>query len=254
MKLFFRDIGAGERTLIILHGLFGSSDNWLTIAKTLSESFRVILVDQRNHGRSPWSDEFSYAAMADDLKELTDDLQPARPVFIGHSMGGKTVMNYAVRYAEENHRFVVVDIGVRYYRPHHEDILQGLTSIQLFDLTSRAEADAQLAHFVPELGVRQFLLKNLYRNEEGKFDWRMNLAVLRRNIEEVGRPIAEEAVCTNPTLFIRGEKSNYIKDGDVPDILRHFPNAQFATIAGAGHWVQAEKPEEFTKEVLNFLE
>lgn len=259
MKLFYRTIGESGIPIIILHGLFGSSDNWLTISKTIADhGYRVILADQRNHGRSPRSDDFDYQSMAADLKELIDDLKVDSPILVGHSMGGKTVMQYAMNYPNRDSigtfsHLIVVDIAPKFYPVHHADILRGLNAIDLTSLKSRNEADAILSRYEPLVGVRQFLLKNLYRNEQGQFDWRINLPVIERELHGIGEELTNPRIVSEPALFIRGSESSYILDEDIPGILRIFPHAEVATIAGAGHWVQAEQPDAFVQTLLKFL-
>ncbi|ARK13284.1 alpha/beta fold hydrolase [Fibrivirga algicola] len=259
MKLYYREVGEPTATpLLIVHGIFGSSDNWLTISKTIAaQGYRVILPDQRNHGQSPRSDEFSYVDMAADIHELITDLKLDKPILVGHSMGGKTMMQYVFTYPGTFSSLVVVDIAPKFYPVHHSEILRGLAAINLKDVSTRAEADAALAPYEPSPTVRQFLLKNLYREEvapgTSQFAWRLNLPVITREIHGVGEELTHPHPITEPTLFIRGRRSPYILDSDWPGILRLFPSAQLATIEDAGHWVQAEKPAEFVAVLMGFL-
>ncbi len=254
MKLFFRQSGDTGSAVIFLHGIFGSSDNYVTISKAIAaQGFRVFSVDQRNHGQSPRSDEFDYDMMAADLHEFIQDHQLDKPVLIGHSMGGKTVMQYAMSYPDTFSKLIVVDIAPRFYPVHHGEILRGFNAVPLQTLSNRNEADAIFSEYERSAAVRQFLLKNLYRNAEGKFDWRINVPVLEREIHGVGEELKAVRQVTEPTLFMRGSESPYITEEDEQTIKRIFPNAIVQTIAGAGHWVQAEKPAEFVEAVLAFI-
>lgn len=251
MNLFYRQTGNGK-PLIILHGLFGSSDNWYSLAKEFSRSFSVFLVDQRNHGQSPHTDEMNYALLAEDLAAFIEQQSLDQPYIIGHSMGGKAAMNFAVKYPERLSRLIVVDIVPKPYPVHHDKILEGLKSIPLTALESRSKADELLSAYVPEPEVRQFLLKNLSRNQEGGFDWKINLKSLDEHIEDLGAGMQFEGQFTGSTLFITGERSNYFQPGDEALIRSFFPNAKFTTL-DTGHWVQAERPEAFLKVALDFL-
>jgi len=250
MKLHHRILGEGQ-PLLILHGLFGSSDNWQTHAKKLAEYFQVILIDQRNHGHSDWSDEFTYQLMAEDLHELITDLELKDIFLLGHSLGGKTAMWYSQLHPEMLEKLIVVDMGIQKYRPHHEDILKGLGLVDLEKVKTRSEVETILEPHIPDFSTRQFLMKNLYWKEKGQLAWRMNVPVLAAEMENilVGLPETEVMV---PTLFIRGGKSGYITDEEIPDIEERFPDSSVVTIEDAGHWVHAEKPEEFLNAVLEF--
>lgn len=250
MKLHYRELGEGQ-PFIILHGLFGFSDNWQTHAKKLAEYYRVILVDLRNHGHSDWSDEFSYEIMADDVKELCDDLQLSDIILLGHSMGGKTAMLFAQKYESMLEKLIVVDMGIKGYPMHHDHILEGLKSLDLDILKSRSEAEKILAKSIDSDGVRQFLLKNIYWEEKGKMAWRMNIPVLEREMPTIlgSLPVGETFV---PTLFIRGALSGYVLDEDIPSIEEAFPDSEIVTIDDAGHWVHAESPDAFLEAVLGF--
>jgi len=250
MKLYHRILGEG-RPIVVLHGLFGYSDNWQTHAKKLSEYYQVILVDQRNHGHSPWSEEFTYDFLVDDLKVLVDDLKLEKIILLGHSMGGKTAMRYAQRYPNDLEKLIVVDIGVKRYPAHHDQILDGLRAVETKNLSSRSLAEEQMEPFIPSYGIRQFLLKNLYWKEKGKLEWRMNIPVLEREMGNVLVGLPDEEVFT-PTLFIRGLSSDYILDEDITLLENRFPDMQLVSIENAGHWVHAEAPEEFIEAVLSF--
>jgi esterase len=252
MKLFYRELGQGQ-PLVILHGVFGSSDNWFSVSKLLAEDHKVFLLDARNHGHSPRSEEFNYDVMSEDLKEFLEDHSIHGAVIMGHSMGGKTAMKFASKYSQMLSKLIVVDISPRYYKKHHDSILDGLKSIDLKQLSSRQQADEQLALLEPDPGVRQFLLKNLYRNQENEFDWRINLKVIDKNIENVGEALPENTIIKKPSLFIKGSKSNYIMDEDERLIKKIFSDVKIETVEGAGHWVQAERPQEFTGAVKKFL-
>ncbi len=251
MKLFFRESGQGQ-PLIILHGLFGSSDNWFTLAKTFAESYRVFLIDQRNHGQSPHSDEFNYKLLAADLYEFIEEHQLKNSIIIGHSMGGKTAMNFAVKYPDLLQKLIIVDIAPKYYAVHHNHILEGLMSMPFTQLQSRNEAEVFLTQYVPNVAERQFLLKNLVRKQEGGFAWKMNVQAINNQIEEVGQPLQYVDTFDKPCLFIIGAKSNYFKVSDKEDIIKIFTNSTFVELE-TGHWVQAEKPVEFAQAVLDFL-
>ena len=251
MKLFYRQSGAGP-PLIILHGLFGSSDNWYTLAKLFSLHFTVFLIDQRNHGQSPHSDEFNYRLLTEDLQEFIEEHKLQRPSIIGHSMGGKTAMNYAVRNGENVDKLIIVDIVPKRYPVHHDHILEGLMAVTAANLDSRNDADRMLAGFVPEPAVRQFLLKNLSRKSTGGFEWKINVEAIKNNIETMGEGMVYPGTYNSEALFIKGAKSDYYDAGDEVLIKTIFPKATFATL-NTGHWVQAENPDDFGKLVLDYL-
>ncbi len=253
LQLFFRESGAGN-PLVILHGVFGSGDNWLTVSKLFTPLYHVFLVDQRNHGRSPHSDTFNYDALVEDLKDFAD--QQNLPVFdlIGHSMGGKVAMKFAAKYPNRLSKMVVVDIAPRFYNPHHQEIMNGFKSVDLKTMVSRQEAEEAMIPFIPELDVRQFLLKNLYRNTDGEFAWRINLPVLEKGIHQIGEALNNDIQISTPTLFIKGENSRYISQQDEIQIASQFLHSRIVEIPGAGHWVQAEQPQLFAEAVLEFLQ
>lgn len=252
MKLNFRKSGSGK-PLIILHGLFGSADNWFSIAKELEKQFTLYLVDQRNHGDSPNSTEWTYALMAADLLELMDGEGIGQAYLMGHSMGGKTVMQFALSHPERVEKLIVADIAPRYYPLHHQEILEGLNAIPIHSLKSRKEADDVLSRHIPSIGIRQFLLKSLGRDDAGGFKWKINLPVITEKIEIVGQEIDSETSFENPTLFMAGENSDYIRPEDQESILRLFPNSQTIFIPNAGHWLHAEQPAAVIEAVRDFL-
>jgi esterase len=254
MQLFHKKLGEQGQAIVILHGLFGSSDNWLTIGKALSEQYQVYLLDLPNHGRSPHSDQFNYKAMVEAVEQFIQEEKIENPVIIGHSMGGKVAMNFALQHPELFDKLIVVDIAPRYYPVHHDQILEGLMAVDIDHITSRQEADEQLARYEPHPTVRMFLLKNLYRDENQKFDWRLNLPVIDAQIDNVGEAVSDKKSIQNPVLFINGVKSDYILPEDEPLIHKLFPDAAIKAIQGAGHWCHAEKPEEFLALVKSFLE
>jgi len=251
MKLHYRIVGEEGFPLVILHGLFGFSDNWQTHAKKLSSYFKVILVDLRNHGHSPWSDDFSYQLMVEDVSELLSSLKIQKCILLGHSMGGKVAMHFAQKYPEKLEKLIVVDIGIKSYPMHHQHILEGIHAIDTDQLSNRKEAEEILEQHIESDGVRQFLLKNLYWKEKGQLAWRMNIKVLEDQMPEILSAIPEKIVKT-PTVFIRGELSNYILDDDFQEIQDVFPDSDILTIENAGHWVHAEAPDRFINEILNF--
>jgi len=245
-------LGEGQ-PLVILHGLFGSLDNWISAAKHLSESYQVILVDQRNHGQSFHSDDFSYDVMAQDLQNLLETIKINNPILLGHSMGGKTILKYASKYREGFKKMVVVDIAPKAYPVHHQSILNAYNAVDLSKVERRSDAENQLKPFVKNMGIRQFLLKNLYRDKSGNFSWKINLPIIEKNIEKVGEGLPSDKISDKPVLFIRGEKSDYILDDDVKTFKTLFPNANLVTIKDAGHWIHAEQPKAFLNTVQQFL-
>ena len=250
MNLFYRELGQGQ-PMIILHGLMGSSDNWLTQARMFSESYRVYTVDQRNHGQSPHSDEFDYKVLATDLKAFVKLHELENPIVIGHSMGGKAAMNFAVSNPDMLDKLVVVDIAPVNYEVRHDHIVEGLLAIPIEQIKTRNEADEILSKHVDEVGVRQFLLKNLARNDSG-FEWKLNLGVIDKNLELIGEGMQYEGSFDKPTLFVKGRRSNYIQDQHATVIKSIFPNSELVVME-TGHWVQAEQPAEFVKIVSEFL-
>ncbi|MFA5574671.1 MAG: alpha/beta fold hydrolase [Brumimicrobium sp.] len=250
MKLNYKKYGEGK-PFIILHGLFGSSDNWHSHAKKLGQYFEVYAIDQRNHGDSGWSDEFNYEVMAEDLEEFVQEHNLSDFILLGHSLGGKTAMRYAQLYPDRIEKLISVDMGVKENEPSHDEIIAGLESIDIEKITSRREADEQLAKYVASRTVRQFLLKSLYRDKQKSFAWKINIPVLARRYTEILKGLPKEEVMID-TLFINGEKSGYLIEDDKNEIRSIFPLASFHTVEGAGHWVHAEKPEEFIEEVLKF--
>lgn len=252
-KLFFRELGEqNSQPLIILHGLFGSSDNWLTLGKKFADKYHVYIIDQRNHGQSFHSSEFSYSAMAQDLSDFIKVQKISSTHILGHSMGGKTAMEFAIYHPNWVDKLIIADIGPKSYPVHHSAILKGLFSINLMNLESRKQADQILEQQVSEIGVRQFLLKNLTRNGGG-FEWKIDLNSIAKNIEEVGKGMNENAHYGKPTLFIRGGNSDYIVDDDINKIHSIFSNSFVETIPGVGHWLHAEKPDQFLALTLDFL-
>ncbi|MBX2961372.1 MAG: alpha/beta fold hydrolase [Cyclobacteriaceae bacterium] len=251
MKLFYREYGHGK-PLIILHGLMGSSDNWLPQAKMLGEHFHVWVVDQRNHGQSPHSDEFNYTLLSNDILNFMQEHGIVSPVIIGHSMGGKAAMNFALAHPEKLDKLIVVDIAPKAYDVRHDHIVEGLKAVPIDSIQSRQEANEALSQHISSEGVRQFLLKNLMRKPEGGFGWRINLPVIDKSLEVISGGLIHQGVFEKDTLFIRGSKSDYIMDEDRNAIKEIFPNSTLVTM-DTGHWVQAEKPEEFVQVVLSFL-
>lgn len=254
MKILYSNIQGKGKPLLILHGFLGMGDNWKTLANSYAdEGYEVHLIDQRNHGRSFHSDDFSYELMSQDLKNYCDHHRLTNFDLMGHSMGGKTAMMYASEFPNCVNKLIVVDIAPKSYPQHHQDILKGLSSLDFSAMDSRGDADKQLKKYVSNFGIRQFLLKNLYRKEQNEFALRLNLPALIENIEEIGKALPENAFYEGPTLFMKGERSGYIEPMDEIAIQKQFPKASFVTIPKSGHWLHAENPEAFFKESIAFL-
>ncbi|MDG5492866.1 alpha/beta fold hydrolase [Psychroserpens sp. SPM9] len=253
MKLHSQIIGQGQ-PFIILHGFLGMSDNWKTLGKKFSEAgFEVHLVDQRNHGHSFHDDNFNYEVLADDLKAYCETHQLKDIVLLGHSMGGKTAMLFATEYPELVSKLLVADISPRFYPIHHDTILAGLSALDFNKIKSRGAADTLLSQYVSDIGTRMFLLKNLYWVQKGQLGLRINLDVLKDNVSEVGEALPMHSKFEKSTLFLRGDKSEYVIPNDEKLIKQHFPKAKIVTICNAGHWLHAENPEDFYNAVVNFV-
>jgi esterase len=266
MELFFRKSGSGE-PLIILHGLYGSSDNWHTIGRELSSHYTVYLVDQRNHGNSPHDPVHTYTAMAADLYEFMQNHVESPAIIIGHSMGGKTALLFGLQHPEMVAKMIIVDISPIGYNManvsaaghYHLQISKALAAVNPDRLKSREEADRILASDIPSVSVRQFLLKNLKRTADGHFKWNLNLEALSENMQAifsgvVGENTGDPAIIPQfPLLFIKGERSEYIRSNDEEAIRHFFPRAALQIIPRAGHWVHAEEPAKFLEVVNEFL-
>lgn len=253
MILHSQVLGKGK-PLIILHGFLGMSDNWKSLGKKFSENgFEVHLIDQRNHGRSFHSEEFTYEIMVDDLKAYCEHYSLDNIILLGHSMGGKVAMLFAVTYPERLLKLVVADIAPKNYPKHHQEILNVLSLLDFSKIKTRKEADDIVSPYIEENGVRQFLLKNLYWIHKGELGLRINLPVFLKKIEEIGKPLRESAQYSGDTLFLSGSRSGYILPSDKVLIKSHFPNSEIITIRDAGHWLHAEKPIEFFHHIMNFI-
>jgi pimeloyl-ACP methyl ester carboxylesterase len=253
MTLHSQILGSGK-PFVILHGFLGMSDNWKTLGTRWAEDgYEVHLLDQRNHGRSFHSEDFSYKVMSEDLKNYCEEHDLKEIILLGHSMGGKTAMQFAVKYPEMVSKLIIADIGPKAYPQHHQDILKALSSLDFSKIKSRSEAEAILSEYIKDTGTRLFLLKNLYRKNKTELALRINLPVLSDKIEEVGKNLPENTVFKGDTLFLGGENSGYIQPMDEILIKKHFPKAEIGTISKAGHWLHAENPDEFYDNVMNFL-
>jgi esterase len=253
MKLAYREFGKGQ-PLIILHGLFGQSDNWNTLARNFSEhNLHVFTIDQRNHGLSPHADTWNYTVMAEDLREFILEHQLAEPILLGHSMGGKTVLFYEAIFPNTAKKIIIADMAARAYEPHHDQVLAALNAVDFDFVTSRKEVETILNQYLNDFGTKQFLLKNIYWKDASttKMDWRFNLKTITESYNNIGIA-APEFKSNTPTRIIRGERSEYVSDLDMEDFRKRFSEVDLVTIAQAGHWVHAEKPKEFFEAVINF--
>lgn len=253
MILHSQILGSGK-PFVILHGFLGMSDNWKTLGtRWADDGYEVHLLDQRNHGRSFHSDEFSYKVMAEDLKNYCQEHDLNEIILLGHSMGGKVAMQFAITCPEMVSKLIIADIGPKAYPSHHQDILKALSSLDFSKIKSRGEAEAILSEYIKDEGTRLFLLKNLYRKNKNELALRINLPILSKKIEEVGMALPENTVFKGDTIFLGGEKSGYIEPMDELLIKKHFPKATIKTISKAGHWLHAENPDEFYDNVMIFL-
>ncbi|MEM7655493.1 MAG: alpha/beta fold hydrolase [Bacteroidota bacterium] len=252
MKLHFKSFGQGP-AVIILHGLFGSLDNWVSLGRQLAEDFSVYLVDQRNHGRSPHDDEWNYELMAEDLAEFMEDQGVLQAHLIGHSMGGKTVMQFAGMNPYQIDKLIVADMAPVVYSPHHTSIIEALNSVPVGDIKNREEADEWLQKGIEEWGVRQFLLKGLGRNKAGGFRWKFNLRVLSDLYPNVLETVSMDHPFDGPTLFLYGGTSTYVLPDYHPTVRELFPAVEFVEMPEAGHWLHADDPQGFLQEVRRFL-
>jgi esterase len=248
MQLHYQTLGQGQ-PLVLLHGLFGSADNWGSVAKHFAQHYQVISVDLRNHGRSPHSDSQTYAEMADDLLQLCDTLGLSQIYLLGHSLGGKVAMQFATQYPKKVSKLIVVDMAMRAYRDRYTQLMDHMLAVNLSQMASRNDVDRALADTIPNVRVRQFLLTNLINNE-GQLQWRINLPALKANYATL--IAAVNVHFDQPSLFIRGERSDYVNDRDITELQQHFSQAQVVTLP-TDHWVHAEQPQLFIQSVEAFL-
>ncbi len=245
--------GSGK-PLLIIHGFLGMLDNWKTLATRYAEQgFEVHSLDMRNHGKSFHADDFSYPIMVYDVMKYCIFYNLTRINLIGHSMGGKVAMLLAVSHPTIVEKIVVVDISPKYYAPHHQTILTALQAVDFTKKPTRTEIEQILSKYIPEIGVRQFLLKNVYWKTPESLDFRFNLPVFIKNIDEIGKSLPKNTIFESPVLFLKGEFSDYITQADEPLIFKHFPAANIKTIKKAGHWLHAENPIDFFEQTLEFL-
>lgn len=252
MDLNYKIIGQGEPVLL-LHGLFGSLDNLQSMANQLSQHYKVIMVDLRNHGKSPHSPNMSYSLMAEDIDNLCSGLELVRIKIIGHSMGGKVICQMMNSYPDRLESAVIIDIVPKKYPDGHHQIFKAMFALDLDDLKSRNEADLLLQHYIPEFAVRQFILKNLDRQEDQTFKWKLNLESIYNNYDKINNAVPITHVIDTRTLFIKGENSNYITTEDISWIYNNFSQVSVKSILHAGHWVHADNLTDLMKEINLFF-
>lgn len=254
MQLFNRILGSEGPTLVILHGLFGSSDNWLTLGRRFAEDgFRVVLTDLRNHGLSPHSNEFNLAAMASDVAELLEQQPSGKKFLMGHSLGGKVGMQLVLQNQFALDGLIVADIAPRAYDTRHTDVISALKSVDLNHLKNRKDVENQLALTIHDFGVRQWLMKSLYWKEKDRLDWRFNLEVIAENMDVAVQSTEPASPRSTPALFLKGANSDYINQQDVTTINRFFSNGRIETVPNAGHWLHVDNPDTTFEIVQDFL-
>ncbi len=251
-SLYFRQAGEGE-PLLLIHGLFGSLENLGALARPLAETFRVYSLDLPNHGRSPQVETLSLASMTETLLAWLDEEKLGQVHLLGHSLGGKVAMELALRHPQRVKNLVVLDIAPVDYPPHHNEVFAGLLALDTAQLQSRSEADQLLKAHVPEIAVRSFLLKNLVKDPQGGFAWRMNLPVIHRDYPQLIAANRRGARFDGNTLFIKGGNSDYLQTEYREEILERFPKAAIKIVPDTGHWLHAEKPELVARLAKRFL-
>lgn len=252
MELHFKQFGSGE-PLLILHGLLGSLDNWQSLAKQYAEQFTVFAIDMRNHGKSPHSDAFSYALMTQDIVDFCEQHHIYKTHVLGHSMGGKVAMEFALDHSDYVDKLIIADIAPVKYKPGHNEIFEALFRVDLKKINERSEAEAILAETIQSYSVRQFLMKGLTRNEDLSFEWKFNLDTLWNHYPEILEAYNGNSTFNGKSLFLRGEHSDYVLPEYEAKIFRLFPQAKIETIHKAGHWMHAENPQEFFEKSIRFL-
>lgn len=254
MKLFFRRMGQGN-PVIILHGFLGLSDNWVTFGRQLAGDFEVFIPDLRNHGQSPHDPLMNFPVLVKDLHEMMEELDLKNVSLIGHSLGGKVAMEFALQYPDLLEKLVIVDIALKEYPPNmeHQMLIHAMNGVDFSGVRSRSDVDKQLEPNVHSLKLRQFLLKNVYWKDKHTLAWRLNLPVLNDSLPCILERVPEGKVFNKPVLLIRGGLSGYVTDADLPELLKQFPRTSVKTIASASHWVHADAPGEFYDQVHEFL-
>ncbi len=252
MELHYETFGSGP-PVIILHGLLGFSGNWLSIGKILAEWYTVYLPDLRNHGSSPHSEQMSYPVMAGDIEEFCLSRGLSSPCIIGHSMGGKAAMEFALTRPDMADRLIVLDIAPKAYAPVYKNVFPLLKNIEIDTIDRRAEAEARLKKEIPDKVLRMFLLKNLGREKDGSFRWKINIDGLAANYHNIWAGIQPGRVYSGPVLFVRGGMSDLIDEKDEGEIREYFPYAGIETVEGAGHWIHIDKPDTLIRLIHSFI-
>lgn len=246
--------GDHPKHLLIFHGLFGQSDNFATLSKQFAEFYTVHAIDLRNHGRSFHSDDMSFEAMSGDILNYLDHHNIGSCFLLGHSLGGRSVIEFSYKHPERIDKLIVADMSPKAYPPHHQGIIKALNSVDFDKVEKRSDVEEVLKQYIPDMGTRQFLLKNVYHADNGKYAFRFNLKALTDSYHSMVGGNLSDGVFDKPALFLRGEKSNYVPDEDFDLIHRHFPQAVIQTVANSGHWVHAENPQDFFQKTIAFLE
>ncbi len=255
MKLFYRNFGSGQ-PIIVLHGLFGISDNWIPFGKLMArKNFNVLIPDVRNHGQSPHSDSFNYQSMLQDLEDFIDDNKIKNPIILGHSMGGKIAMHYALGNPLKVSKLIIVDVSMRNYskKSHHIALVNAMLSIDFSNAKTRADIETQLIPEIDDKRIRNFLMKNIKRKSGNSYEWKIDMESIYNNIDRVYEGIDIDGVFNGPAIFIRGGISTYVSEDDYSKIEKHFPKSEIHTIENASHWVQADAPEQFVSIINGFL-
>jgi len=254
MILSSKILGSSAKELLILHGFLGSGDNWISIARKIVEfGFKVHLIDQRNHGRSFHADQFNYDVMSNDLLDYLKFHNIYQPIILGHSMGGKTAMNFALKHPKLLSKLFIIDISTRFYPRHHDYIMDALLKLDLKKMNKRVEVENELSKSIKDVSLLNFLLKNLFWSEPQKLNFRFNLKSLYANIDNIGSEIISNNRFVNPSFFFRGENSDYISNSDIKSISDFFPNSKLITISNSGHWLHADNSEEFLDNLIKYL-
>jgi esterase len=254
MRLNFKKFGKGK-PLVVLHGLFGMSDNWLTISKKIARKHTVYLPDLRNHGDSPHTDEFNYDILSNDLEEFLEQHGIDNIRLIGHSMGGKAAMCFALKFPDRIEKLVLVDIAPRKYEhPFFRNLLDFMLKIDLKSYGSRSEIENAFKEVIKNKNVRLFILKNINRTEDDRYEWKINVSSLSRNLDNIFAEIKSDKQYEGSVLVVRGGLSDYVEDKDIPQIKELFPNAKIVTIDNAGHWLHVEAEKAFCDQLKSFFD